>query len=104
MEKTLREILGPDYSEGGLTKGSKAVSKVASNSQSAAKGESTNFEESEISVILEYVEEHYNSLYGHGTGTEFKAKKDKAWKMVVEEIIKSTSRFYVIYLGQLGSK
>ena len=88
MEKTLREILGDGYSGGSQSKSGKSSKKSSGSAGNAAESESTNFEESEISVMLEFVEEHYKGLYGHGTGTEIKAKKDKLWKQLVEIVNK----------------
>ena len=80
MEMTLRELLGDGYTQG---KGAKSSKKASEGSQSEEGG---NFEESEIAVILEFVEDNYKALYGHGTGTEIKARKDKMWKMFVEAV------------------
>ena len=80
MEMTLREILGDGYTQG---KGPRVSKKGNESSQSE---EGWNFEESEIAVILEFVEDNYKALYGHGTGTEIKARKDKMWKMFVEAV------------------
>ena len=85
MERTLREILGDGYLGGSQSKSAK---KSSSNAEKGSDGDSSNFEESEISVLLEFVEEHYSSLYGHGTGTEFKAKKEKMWKLFTETVNK----------------
>ena len=85
MSETLREILGDGYSQGNVANNGKK----ANNSNSPSNdGDSTNFEESEIGAILKFVEEHYKALYGHGSGTEYKAKKDKMWKQFVETVNK----------------
>ena len=86
MSQTLRELLGDGYLQGSVAPQYKKAS-GASNSQ-AGDGEGGNFEDSEISVLLEFVEENYKSLYGHGTGSEYKAKKDKMWKKLVEVVNK----------------
>ena len=74
---TCRGVLHPQYKK----------PSGASNSQTGD-GEGGNFEDSEISVLLEFVEENYKSLYGHGTGSEYKTKKDKMWKKLVEVVNK----------------
>ena len=82
MENTLRTILGNGYIQG---KGVKGPRKPAESSQSDEGG---NFEESDIAVMLEFVEDNYSGLYGHGTGTEIKERKDKMWKQLVEVVTK----------------
>ena len=84
MERTLREIIGDGYIQG---VGAKAVSDSKRGS-SGGDSDSSNFEESEVAVVLEFVEENYHALYGHGTGSEIKAKKDRMWKKFVEEVNK----------------
>ena len=88
MENTLRFLLGDGYANGSQDNGVKEAKKSKGSGEKAGDGDSTHFEESEISVILEFVEEHYHALYGHGTGTEIKAKKDKMWKTFVETVNK----------------
>ena len=85
MSQTLREILGDGYSQGNVSKSTK---KTSSGNSQTNDPETTNFEDSEISVILEFVEDNYKALYGHGSGTEYKAKKDKMWKLFVEAVNK----------------
>ena len=86
MESTLREILGDGYNNGAVAKSAKKAGGVSSSSQTTGEGESSNFEESEIAVILEFIEDNYKALYGHGAGTEIKAKKDRKWKEFVETV------------------
>ena len=88
MENTLRFLLGDDYSMGSQGKSGRDARKSTISGEKSTDSESSNFEESEISVILEFVEEHYSALYGHGTGTEIKARKDKMWKVFVETVNK----------------
>ena len=88
METTLREILGDNYDGAIVGKMQKSGKKGSGSSQTNAEGETTNFEESEIAILLEFVEDNYKYLYGHGTGTEIKAKRDKKWKEFVEAVNK----------------
>ena len=64
------------------------VARPQRNSNSVGNDDGGQFEESEIAVILEFVEDNYKALYGHGSGTEIKAKRDKMWKLFVEAVNK----------------
>ena len=86
MESTLREILGENYDGNIVGKMQNVTKKSSGSSQNSSDG--VNFEESEIAILLEFVEENYQYLYGHGTGTEIKAKRDKKWKEFVEAVNK----------------
>ena len=77
MENTLRFLLGDGYEAGKENNGGRGSKKSANSADKGGDSEITSFEESEISVMLEFVEEHYGALYGHNTGTEVKAKKEK---------------------------
>ena len=87
MENTLRTILGDGYVKGIVAPQYKKSGKTSSSQAGEGEG-SESFELSEISVTLEFVEENFNALYGHGTGSEIKAKKDKMWKALVEAVNK----------------
>ena len=87
METTLREILGDNYNGALFGKAQKGAKKGAGGSSQNTE-DSTNFEQSEIAIILEFVEDNYSDLYGHGFGTEIKAKKDKKWKEFVDAVNK----------------
>ena len=80
MEKTLKEIMGQNYKSGSQN----SQSNVTTNEEKGT----IPFEDSEISVMLEFLEANYEALYGHRTGTEFKANKEKKWKQFVAEVDK----------------
>ena len=85
MENTLRTIFGDGFIQGSQGNGGKASKK---QNTGVSNEEGSHFEESEIAVILEFVEDNYKALYGHGSGTEIKAKRDKMWKLFVEAVNK----------------
>ena len=80
MEKTLSEIMG--------TGGVNASQGSVSNSTKHVDEKTIPFEDSEISVMLEFLEANYKALYGHRSGTEYKANKDRKWKEFVATVNK----------------